>query len=180
MDRKLKQLTATAYHEAGHTAATIEVNLRVKEVSIIPNKERNSLGHCSGPKAPRWLLDADHDVSLRVRDRLERMIIVLLAGPIAEAQWTGRRNHVGASGDVKKAVDLMSHLAGGKEADAYLAWLYIRAENIIASDATWGVVQAIAEALLAQRRITGKEARRLYDEGARLVLDEQEANLETP
>ncbi len=108
MDRKLKQLTATAYHEAGHPVAAIEVNLPVKEVSIIPNTERNSLGQCSEPKAPRWLLDAEYDVSLRVRDRLERMMIVLLAGPIAEARWTGRRNHVGACGDMNEAVDLMS------------------------------------------------------------------------
>lgn len=68
------------------------------------------------------------------RARAERAILILLAGPAAEARFTGRQNRAGAASDSAAADDLAFRMIGDEEeAGKYLDWLKVRARNLVAS-----------------------------------------------
>jgi hypothetical protein len=50
MTKKTRRLWLTAYHEAGHVVAHVLLRLPFARVSIVPDKERRSLGHVKGYK----------------------------------------------------------------------------------------------------------------------------------
>jgi ATP-dependent Zn protease len=100
---------ATAYHEAGHAAAALVVGRRFRYVTIEPDPDDESLGHCQFTH--RWPRGLDPATASPERlERLERLepflrkeMLIALAGGAAEAQFRGRRNYVGAVGDYASA-----------------------------------------------------------------------------
>jgi hypothetical protein len=169
MSRKLPKVTeleSTAFHEAGHAAAAFHLGVAVKEVSIVPDIGAERLGHCAGYGYPDWF-SPDALIDDRSRALAEREIIVMFAGPAAEARARGRRDHVGAGGDdYRYAIDLASRFCGSiEETTAYVAWLALRAQNLIHDPFVWFGVEALAAALLARRTLTGRKARAAYRAG---------------
>ncbi len=154
-----RKLMATAYHEAGHAVVGYDLRQRLRKVSIIPNE--TSAGRCAfagfGPK-----FNPEADVSWRVRTRLERSIIVSLAGPEAERVFRGRRNNVGAAGDFSDAVDYASYLVStDEELETYVAWLQVRAKLAVENEIAWARISGLVEALLTSRELTARRAREI-------------------
>jgi hypothetical protein len=159
-----RQLESTAYHEAGHAVMRFLLGMSVHEVSVVPNEE--TLGHCTGSslRAPLDLLvwgDGHR------RRKVERYILVSLAGGAAEAAFQGRYNWRGMELDLDCAIDLALKVCGGEaEAGKFAEWLLERARNLIIQDHTWAAVRRIAAALLKERRLSGRRAKAIYDGAA--------------
>ena len=57
-------------------------------------------------------------------------------------------------------MDLMSHFASrGRRRDVYLKWLGIRTEELVANDATWTKIDAVAKAFMERDRLSAEEAK---------------------
>jgi hypothetical protein len=162
---KITKLESTAFHEAGHAAAAFHLGKAVQSVSIVPDKEDGSLGHCQGNGYPDWF-SPDTVIDGRARAFAERETIFLFAGPAAEARVRGRHNHLWAGTDHHNAYHLASHFCGGnEETSAYLAWLAARAKNLIHDPFIWSGVESLAKALLTHQTMTGRKARAAYRAG---------------
>jgi ATP-dependent Zn protease len=149
------QLQATAYHEAGHAVAAFWHRLNFRHVTIEPGDD--SLGHMLHVKL-RDSFRPDIEVTPAVRDRLERGVVVCYAGPTAERKFTGRHNHVGAGGDRHNALVLGGYVGGeGKALEAYMRWLWIRAETLWDFAPRWKQVEAVAAGLLNRTTLTARE-----------------------
>ena len=118
---------ATAFHEAGHVAATWSRGLKIHSATIDPTPGfRGHTLHANPLRGIRLNLSL-----ARVRDRAESAIVVYLAGPEAQQRHNPRswRAHHGAS-DFKQAFDLAMGLStSGEAAHAYLDWLTVVART---------------------------------------------------
>jgi ATP-dependent Zn protease len=142
LSRRRYQDECTAYHEAGHAAAAFALRRAVRWVSIVPDEARGTLGFCASRLMPGFRPDLDR--SPRNRAAVEREVIINFAGGIAEERFRGRKNRAGAAGDVATAVDLASTVCGSiEETSAYLAWLHIRAKNLVNSPVHWPGIEAL-------------------------------------
>jgi hypothetical protein len=160
--RERTKLERTAYHEAGHAVAAYVLHRALGHVSIEP--ERGSLGHMKTRRFEESF-QPDAEVKRGTRERLEKEIMVCLAGPIAERRFVGRLRQdtiVGASRDFNDAARCADCLCGNsEETDAYLAWLSVRATNLIKLAWHWRAIQTLAEALLEHRRIGHRKVREI-------------------
>ncbi len=149
------RLRATAYHEAGHALAHWRGRLPFRSVSIEPSKD--SLGHVLSHSL-RLTDDHVYEPSPRVRDRLERKIVCLLAGREAERLVSTRYNHTGASDDRRKALGLALRSVGGslEEVAPYFQWLTARAMGLVKINRK--SLDALAVALIRRRTLAGEEA----------------------
>ena len=171
-----EQLAATAYHEAGHVAATIwlYIRLRRKAATIVPNHTQR-VWLSPGAVWTRWDLKGRPDVEItsRMYVRLEREIVVFLAGEHAQRKCrpSSVRSHHGDS-DRRNAIDLLSYLVpkvGSKEFTLHYQLLNARAKNLV--DALWPQITAVANALLERKTLTAQEVRAvLFPEFHRSVV----------
>src|SRR5436305_1804383 len=99
------ELECTAYHEAGHAVAAFALRRAVRRVSVVPDVAADSVGRCAyGSLADTFRPDVDN-ASSKTRARAECVIMLALAGGIAEALFKGRHNHGGAGRDYASALD---------------------------------------------------------------------------
>lgn len=156
---------ATAYHEAGHAVAHVFFRVPLRKATI--KGDEDYLGAVVGEKLGRKLIVGFESgfPTPAQRDRLERQVICLLAGALAERHFTGHRNNRGSSWDDGLATDLLLHLAGGSltEVPAYARWLRIRASNAMLSPLRWPAVQRVASALLEHETLQAAEIRQLVN-----------------
>jgi hypothetical protein len=115
-----------------------------------------------GHNRQRWVWFHDKrgvfDDSPRGRDRVERHILVSLAGQIALRRYAPRsRWRTGSAADTRQAAELFWHICDEDEkaAQLYLALLWRREEWLI--DAKWKDVLAVADALMDRRMLKAVE-----------------------
>ena len=147
----------TAYHEAGHAVVALALGRPVQHVSILP--DRNLLGWCEFKKG----------VFRPSEDWVEREVLIALAGMAAEARLTGNYSYEGAAIDLRYARRLLVGRAGDRRADRLERRLLSKVENLLADDGNWLAVEAIARELLAQKSISGRAAKHLYEQALREV-----------
>jgi hypothetical protein len=159
-ERTYSRLERTAYHEAGHAVMGFLLKRRVLSVSIAPLDD-GSRGRCNYAPTDPKLLRIDGEPTARQRRTVERLIMCTLAGVLAEQLATGVDNAI--SKDWPKAQDHAKRVcASDREADAYLAWLRVRTESLLAQPATRAMVAAVARALLNDGpELSGARARRV-------------------
>jgi hypothetical protein len=153
--RKISQALrrAVAYHEAGHAVAAYDLGLTPTLATIVPSSEfngrvlhRNPLRH----------IRLDFDGSDRTRLRAERVIMILLAGPLAQRRAGHRSPQYGGGDDFPKAAALAMHVCGSDEqVDAFLKWLNVRARAIL--ELRWPDVERVAQALLDRNTLRSRE-----------------------
>lgn len=141
---------ATAYHEAGHVVAGYFSDRMPKYATIVPDPDGDSLGHCAHPPPPPNFRP-DIQITPTGRDRLERAIVGMAGGHIAEKRYRGRANLHGSSKDRLNIAYLISYIAGPDEEELYLKLLWKRAETLI--NMRWAQVGAVACALIEQRKL---------------------------
>ena len=154
-----RQIEATAYHEAGHAVAAIEMGFKVSSVSIQPDEFSHGRTVHNNPLY-RMNLNS-HEHSDRLRLRVERAVIIALAGPEAQQRYNPRTIR---KQDVKDDVDrvmrvLSEFTASNEELEAYFDLLRIRTRQLI--DLKWDAVQRLSRALCERTALSGAEARRM-------------------
>ncbi|MEJ0068308.1 MAG: hypothetical protein WDO24_05775 [Pseudomonadota bacterium] len=157
---------ATAYHEAGHAMMAFLEDVRVKRISIKPNAE--STGRVLHAEVMRR---SDSDMvrygagesvakGWRARLRIESLVRICLAGPIAQRTFNPRtwRAHHGAS-DHDLAIRALELLASSdRQIKAYQHLLVVQVEEAVMMPMRWSCVQALAAALLENEELVCDEA----------------------
>lgn len=166
-------LEAIAYHESGHAVTSTRLGLRFQAVDITPSDRGTSGGMRVWTDAERPPLD---------------QIAVLIAGPVAQAKYSGlseaelrelllpvdlQLDHGGAN-DLFNARDLAGDIAAAKlglassHPDVRLRRRELVEEQrsrvvdlLFGDDALWRAVQSVAAALLEHETLTGDEVLRL-------------------
>jgi hypothetical protein len=151
------RIERTAYHEAGHAVAAYLRHLRFTSISIVPY--RGTLGRCEFSEAP-IIIDLHAGTLQHTRRRIETLIIVSLAGVIAECLLTGRTNWRGAHADLHDAARYASFVTGSEdELGAYVRWLWEHTRMLLGAPPCWLAVQQLASALVEDRRVGERRAR---------------------
>jgi hypothetical protein len=147
--------TATAYHEAGHAVMALVLGRPVQRVSIEPNERR--LGRCELKKG-------------RVRpseDVLETEILILFAGPAAEARHTGEYCWESGSQDLRDIRSLTrTRSVDERRIERWERRLLDKTEHLLDSAGVWFAVERIAQELLRSTTISGRATRHLFDQAA--------------
>ena len=154
----------TAYHEAGHAAAALVVGVRFRYVTIEPDIDDGSLGHCEFTHGwPRGLDPATASPE-RLEQYVRKAVICALAGDTAETQFRARHNWVGSSSDWDSAMHYAEAVTQSpEERDAYVGWLWIRTQQLVARETP--AIAALAEALLERETIRYADACAIVRDG---------------
>ncbi len=169
--RRLTRLERTAYHEAGHVVAHCLLRLPFAYVTIVPDEE--CLGHVHGTESSKRNREALEfgPPSLRVCDYWQRQIIAMYAGEAVTKHITGRHDWRGGRRDHHDVMDISMRLCGNeKEWNAYMAWLGLQATGIITAPSQWKAVEAVAKALLVEKKISAQRCRRLVKEACTIKV----------
>jgi len=159
---KAARLERTAYHEAGHAVAAYLRHLRFTSISIVPSG--GTLGRCEFSEAG-MTIEFDVRTMARARRRVETLIVVSLAGVIAENVLTGRNNWRGAHADLHDAARYASYVTGSEdEMGAYVRWLWEHTRMLLKAPPCWLAVRRVAAALLHDHRIGERRARAIIAE----------------
>lgn len=159
---RLSRLERAAYHEAGHAVVACELHRRFEYVTIVPTD--GSRG--SVRPTPLRNFQPDGILDRRTCALVQREVMWFVAGSIAEKLHTGRGDwKVGARGDIHEAFNLAEYATSSdEEAGAYVGWLRERTMNMLQQPILWASVEALATALLEQKTIRWRAARRIIRE----------------
>lgn len=153
--RVVDEVTATAYHEAGHAVICFAKRFGCYSVSIVP--EDDSLGRFQR-KPFEGALRPDCDLGPRTERLTRKLIVVALAGFAAEHRLTGYENWDGAADDKRRAVDRCANLRGEPDEVARLfAELLEEAKVEVGRVRKWAAIRRLAIELLIRREIPGAE-----------------------
>jgi hypothetical protein len=151
--KKPNRPTEVAYHEAGHAAVRIYMELPFDRVSII--SEGNSAGRIEHPVVTDplgWEELLPDEIDLLI----DRHVASIFAGPLAQERLSGNYDADGANSDHKDMIDFISRRChSDDEMEAYFAWMQIRTRNIV--NMCWLQIDAIAQALLEEKELSADE-----------------------
>src|SRR5437764_34053 len=141
----------TAYHEAGHAVVALALGRTIHKVSVLANRER--LGECRFGKSHARPAD----------DWIEREILIALAGPAAEARFTGTFANEEAKEDLRFVRRLALERKSDRAVERYEQRMLDKVEYMLADEGTWKAVEAIAAELMKHGEISGRAARHLFE-----------------
>ena len=157
---KAHRLKATAYHEAGHANMAVWCSLRFHHVTIVPDADKGSLGHILYRIRRKGENFYYESLNPRLGSWVEKQVLCLYAGGLAERKFTGRRNLVGARSDRHQAYDYGLLLYRAPILKKYLAFMLSRAEDLICGPLIWPHVELVAADLLKHGTLTEEQ---VYD-----------------
>jgi hypothetical protein len=152
------RLRVAAHHESGHVFMAWRNRLPFrgrKAVTIIPTPDYDGYFDSNA------ILRGDTE---RDRLKMEKMVLGLLAGVAAQRYYDPSSVCYGESAgdwdggdDYHQAVDLVSHFTGGTEqTEKYLAWLQVRAQDLVQNADNWACIKSLANALLEEKTLSAK------------------------
>ncbi len=145
----------SAYHEAGHAFMAIYVGARVRSVTITPDWDDGPERHAD--ISVEW--PTSHFTQNVLR---EKLVLVALAGPVAEMLYNGEPYHPGFvaewAADWKtawaSAAKLFPH---DRQRLSHLEKVTVQLYQQLDREAHWAAVAAIADHLLAHETLEGAE-----------------------
>lgn len=141
-----EQLEMFTYHEAGHAVMAHIQHGRIKPIAV--GKRDGASKRVAAHPETEW------EQAGESRPQVERQILILFAGQIAQNLFTGRRGGIGAV--FSQAKILASHIASEEtERKAYLKWLWIRAQNFLNESSSRTAIQTLAQALQTETEVRG-------------------------
>jgi hypothetical protein len=154
---------SSAYHEAGHAVVAWYHNIDLEVVTLgTPEDEMGRTRHVN----PLQGVDTAWGTSVADRMRMEQLVGVCLAGPLAQRKFSlvgFRRAH--AEDDWQQAVDLLSYfVVSHEELEAYFRLLEIQTRNLLDLDFIWKSITNLATVLLECRTLSGAEVNRIIQE----------------
>ena len=152
------QSVATAFHEAGHAVMALSFGCPIKKVTIVPGRSSQGqyrLGVCELQKGR----------SVNARNRLDDEIVILFAGMVAEAHFTGHYCENGAAEDLRMIRRLLCRRVGSeKQHERLHRRLLARTEHLLGDEGTALAVEMVAEELLQKQTISGRAVRHFYQQ----------------
>jgi hypothetical protein len=145
-----QKLVETAYHEAGHAIASIDLGFRFTEAVI----KKDGTGYVGpGVRLPRhW----GHHFSPHGRERGEDQIVLFAAGPVAQAHLTGSRLYgLGQPETLRADWSQIKLRYDALEPGADLEWLVQRSRVLVAR--RWREIEFVATALVQQSRLSAAD-----------------------
>jgi hypothetical protein len=136
----------------------IHFKRKFKYVTIAPSDEGETLGHVHYRRTPKQPVDYSL-IGSRDRARIEKKVMIAIAGDAAEANRSGgRRNHSGARSDYASVIDWLLEFNGSEEvASAHRNWLWFRTVELIRDKWNWKKIEAIAQALMKRTKLQYSE-----------------------
>lgn len=160
------QISAAAYHEAGHAVMCRLMRFRLRSISV--GNDELAAGQTTHDIARHRTREGVGETDA-VRRRVEKTILVCLAGPLAQARYDGENPKASNGGavDVDTAFDLALRLFRSKRtATAFLKFAEEWARQKLDEPSTWAAVEALAGALLREGRLSGSQARAIIREAS--------------
>lgn len=146
-------LIATAHHEAGHAVMAVSLGRQIHKVTIAPGKQGfggGRLGHCEIKKGR----------AKGASDPLEEDVLILLAGMVAEALFTGQYCHQGADRDLKDVANLLgTRAASPRQHETLQRRMLAKTQHILRDEAHVAAIGAITTELLMKTTISGRTVR---------------------
>jgi hypothetical protein len=137
----------------------------VRKVTIVPGD--GYLGCCLGGSIGRFEPSTcGRGMNNRTRLKLEREVMVYLAGRTAEKLHIGRhtRGYLGSE-DVERATTLCRYVNRDECAQrTYLRWLWLHTQEFMDDQYRRAAVNALANTLLEHGTLSGPDARTVYNE----------------
>ena len=151
--KEFENFRLTAIHEAGHATVAHLLGLTVSHLEIVGNPRE--LGSCHTLRLPKGEPIAHEHA-------LEDALLVACAGVVAESLERHDHGWDEASPDLNQAVRIALELTGDCER-AHALLLRTRRRLRRALTRHWDAVEALAAALLAARRLDGREVAAILD-----------------
>ena len=159
LENKARWLATVAHHEAGHAIAAFEFGGETKSLSIVPNDESTGI-YSHNP----YFSDEDvenilyGEMTAEQQVKIENNALICLAGPWAQKRYNpkGFRKHHGES-DRKVAMSFLGRVREGESLSLYYKLIDLDARNFIQNDRFWGAICNLANSLLNQPEMFGKE-----------------------
>jgi ATP-dependent Zn protease len=175
-DRTVGQLSATAYHEAGHAFADWKFHFKIKQLTIVPGD--GSLGTATTKYFQfRQLEYGRLDDGKRI-GRYHDRIVTLLAGEEAQRRFDPKsiRKHHGA-GDNDSVKELLMRLHPDAEEECRYAFRYLlaRTRNLVSDRRNWRQIEDPAKALLERRTLTGEKVNDVIQASRDAQIKERQA-----
>lgn len=145
----------SAYHEAGHAFMAIYVGARVRSVTIDPDRDDGPERHAD--IQVEWPLGRFSEEEL-----YGKMVMVALAGPVAEMIHSGQPYHPGFvaewAADWKIAWEAAAPLMpSDRRRLAYLEQSTVNLYRLLNRDEHWAALAAIVDNLLAHETLEGDD-----------------------
>lgn len=150
------RLVATAYHESGHAVMAVLLGRLVHKVTIEPGKSpfgQMRLGQCEMGKGR----------SKASKDLLEEEVLILYAGMVAEAHFSGKYCESGARQDLANILRLLEpRVKTQKQLERLQKRLLGKTEYLLADDVHARAIKLIASELLEKTTISGRAVRHFF------------------
>ena len=154
------------YHEAGHAAAVIVsggvywlrgISLRTRSAGPVPERYRHTGAHLTIDPQAR----VPDLLSLEQRARAEALLVIVMAGVVAEQMFLNQRHRERAFRHELSCHGLYAllHAHGGDCLPEYRRWLQARAVHLVTCH--WRGISRLAAALAEYQDLSGQEAERL-------------------
>lgn len=152
------QRIATAYHEAGHAVMALSLGRPIQKVTIAPAKLQlggTRLGLCEIQKGR----------SKATKDWLEDEVLILLAGMVAEAHFTGQYCSRGAALDLQLCRRLLQNRTSGqRQLERLERRMLDKTEHFLSDLGHAQAVESLAQELLEKTTISGRAVRHFFNQ----------------
>jgi len=157
-DSRALELAATAYHEAGHAVMATILGRKIQKVTIASAHLQTGgvrLGVCELGKGRT---KASHDA-------VEDEVLILLAGMVAEAQFTGQYCSLGASHDLRLVNRLLADRGGSERQFSRVQRRMLeKTEHLLSETAHAKAIALVARELITRTTISGRNVRHIVDQ----------------
>ena len=151
-------ITAQAYHEAGHAVMCHRLGIRIKSISIGADELYGGETDYANPLKAGERIDRN---DIRARLRLEKAVMLCMAGPLAQKKLAPR----GPGADYGGVVDLdeastlaIRYFRSRKIALAYLNFVREWVSQQWEEPRVWAIVERLARALIKKRKLSAVQA----------------------
>ena len=145
----------SAYHEAGHALMAVQLGARIRSITIDPAWDDGPARF--GDAQIEWPAGACSE-----RELCEKMVMVALAGAVAEMIYSGEPYHPGFvaewAADWSQAWQAAAALYGDEVARLkYLEKITVQLHKTMERDDHWAALAAIVDHLLAHETLEGEQ-----------------------
>lgn len=155
------EMTATAYHEAGHAVMALTLGRPIEKVTISPARLQTGGSRLGACKIQKGRFKAS-------KDQLEDEVLILFAGMVAESHFTKQYCNLGASQDLRGIRQLLSNRATSeRHLERLERRLLDKTEHLLGAQGLTKAIESIALELLTKETISGRAVRHLLEHAAR-------------